>query len=70
MTPVNALAKGMEICGIEPSLSIPLAAKAVQDAARRTSGRNELQHKHGDSFDQISPEVGQLDEQSVVEQVV
>ena len=31
MTPVNALAKGLEICGIEPSLAVPLAAKAVQE---------------------------------------
>lgn len=31
MTPVNALAKGLEICGIEPSLAIPLAAKALQE---------------------------------------
>jgi len=28
---VNALAKGLEICGIEPSLAVPLAAKAVQE---------------------------------------
>ena len=59
-TPPGAESQGRILTGEE-------AAKAVQDAARRTSGRSELQHKHGQSFDEVSPEVGQLDEQSVIE---
>ena len=59
-TPPGAASQGRILTGQE-------ARKAVQDAARRTTGRSELQHKHGASFDEVSPEVGQLDEQSVVE---
>lgn len=40
------------------------ARKAVQEAGRRTSGRQELRAKHRD-FDQASPEVGQLDSQAI-----
>ncbi len=44
------------------------ARKAVEEAGRRTSSRNELRHKHGQQFDDASPEVGQLDQQMIVEQ--
>ena len=40
------------------------ARKAVQEAGRRTSGRQELRSKHS-SFDQASPEAGQLDAQVI-----
>ena len=40
------------------------ARKAVHEAGRRTSGRNELRSKHS-SFDQASPEAGQLDSQVI-----
>ena len=40
------------------------ARKAVQEAGRRTSGRQELRSKHR-GFDQASPEVGELDTQVV-----
>jgi MoxR-like ATPase len=43
------------------------ARKAVEDAARRTNSRSEMQHQHGQRFDEASPEVGQVDEQSIVE---
>jgi MoxR-like ATPase len=44
------------------------AKKAVEEAGRRTAGRNELRHKHGQKFDDASPEVGQLDQQMIIEQ--
>ncbi len=59
-TPPGAESQGRILSGEE-------AEKAVQEAARRTSGRNELQRKHGEQFDQMSPDVGELDQQSVVE---
>lgn len=40
------------------------ARKAVQEAGRRTAGRQELRSKHA-SFDQASPEVGVLDAQVI-----
>ncbi len=40
------------------------ARKAVQEAGRRTSGRQELRAKH-QQFDQASPDVGQLDAQAI-----
>ncbi len=43
------------------------ARKAVEDAARRTNSRSEMQHQHGQRFDEASPDVGQVDEQSIVE---
>jgi magnesium chelatase subunit D len=43
------------------------ARKAVEEAARRTNSRSEMQHQHGQRFDDASPEVGQVDEQSIVE---
>jgi MoxR-like ATPase len=43
------------------------ARKAVEEAARRTNSRSEMQHQHGQRFDEASPEVGQVDEQSIVE---
>lgn len=60
-TPPGAQSQGRILTGEE-------ARKAVQDAARRTSGRNELQQKHGQRFEEMSPDVGELDQQSVVEQ--
>ena len=42
------------------------ARKAVQEAARRTIGRQELRHKH-QHFDQVSPEAGFLDQQVIEE---
>ncbi len=42
------------------------ARKAVQEAGRRTAGRQELRSKHA-SFDAVSPEVGQLDAQAIEE---
>ncbi len=44
------------------------ARKAVQEAARRTSGRQELQRKH-QRFDEASPNVGQLD-QEVIDELI
>jgi MoxR-like ATPase len=44
------------------------AKKAVEEAARRTASRNELQHKHGQKFDDASPRVGELDQQMIIEQ--
>ena len=40
------------------------ARKAVQEAGRRTAGRQELRSKHA-SFDAASPDVGQLDAQAI-----
>ena len=40
------------------------ARKAVQEAARRTNGRQELRHKH-QHFDEASPEAGFLDRQVI-----
>jgi hypothetical protein len=59
-TPPGAQSQGRILTGEE-------AQKAVHEASRRTSGRNELQQRHKEQFDAASPEVGQLDEQSVVE---
>ena len=59
-SPPGAQSQGRILTGEE-------AQKAVQEAARRTSGRSELRHKHGEQFDQVSPDVGELDAQSVVE---
>jgi MoxR-like ATPase/Mg-chelatase subunit ChlD len=41
------------------------AREAVAESERRSTGRSELAHRHRDRFDQVSPEVGQLDEQSM-----
>ena len=43
------------------------ARNAVEEAARRTTGRNELTHRHGERFEQASPEVGHLDDAFVEE---
>ena len=40
------------------------ARKAVQEAARRTNGRQEMQQRHR-RFDEASPEVGELDQQMI-----
>ena len=40
------------------------ARKAVQEAARRTNGRQEMRQQHR-RFDEASPEVGELDQQMV-----
>lgn len=42
------------------------ARKAVDEAARRTNGRAELQRRF-DRFEQLSPEVGELDERAVTD---
>ena len=42
------------------------ARKAVQEAARRTNGRQEMQQRHR-RFDEASPEVGELDQQMIEE---
>ena len=41
------------------------ARKAVDQAEQRSIGRSELLHRHKDRFDQASPELGQLDEESL-----
>jgi magnesium chelatase subunit D len=41
------------------------AQKAVQEAARRTMGRDQLQQRHRDRFADASPQLGELDEQSL-----
>lgn len=41
------------------------ARKAVEESEQRSVGRSELQHRHKDRFDQASPELGQLDEESL-----
>lgn len=41
------------------------ARQAVSEAQRRTTGRQELKHRHRERFEQTSPEVGELDEQAI-----
>lgn len=41
------------------------AQKAVQEAARRTMGREQLQQRHRDRFADASPQLGELDQQSI-----
>jgi MoxR-like ATPase/Mg-chelatase subunit ChlD len=41
------------------------ARKAVEESEQRSIGRSELQHRHKDRFEQASPELGQLNEESL-----